>query len=57
VAEKVNEIYENYGIDPKSMEEADLVVIYDYYLKKPEELEVDLAKSRKHTGEFDSDIL
>jgi len=57
VVEKVGEIYENYGIDPRSMDEAGLVVIYDYYLRKLNELEEDLARSRKHAGKFDDDIL
>lgn len=57
IADKVGEIYENYGIDPRSMDESDLIVIYEYYLQKPEELESDLAQSRKHSGKFDNDIL
>ena len=57
IVKKVSEIYENYGIDPKSMEEADLVGIYDYYLQKPKELEEDLIRSREHSGKFDDDIL
>ena len=55
--EKVNEIYQNYGIDTKSMDENDLIDVYNYYAQRPKELDVDLDKSRKFYGKFDNDIL
>jgi hypothetical protein len=56
-AKKVNEIYENYGIDPRSMDERDLTGVYEYYSRNQKELEIDLVKSREYSGKFDNDIL
>ena len=55
--DKVNEIYQNYGIDTVSMDEGDLTTVYDHYLRNPTDLESDLERSRKHSGKFDSGIL
>jgi hypothetical protein len=53
--EKVNKMYENYGIDPEGMEEDDLEAVYQYYATKQEQLEADLKKSIGHSGKFEED--
>ena len=57
VRANVREIYENYGIDPRSMGDDELVIVYDHYSKNQSDLEQDLKKSKKHSGKFDDDIL
>lgn len=53
--EKVNKMYENYGIDPEGMEDDDLEAVYHYYLDKQSQLDLDLKKSIDHSGKFDED--
>ncbi len=55
IKKKVDEMYENYGIDPTGMDEEDLSRVYKYYFGKKEELESDYEQSKKHTGLFDED--
>jgi len=57
VRASVREIYENYGIDPRSMGDDELAVVCDHYSKNKNDLERDLKKSKKHSGMFDNDIL
>ena len=55
IKKKVDEMYENYGIDPTGMDEEDLSRVYKYYFGKKEELEADYEQSKKHAGIFDED--
>jgi hypothetical protein len=55
IKKKVDEMYENYGIDPTGMDEADLARVYRYYFDKREELEDDYEQSKKHAVLFDED--
>ena len=55
IKKKVDEMYENYGIDPTGMDEEDLSRVYKYYFERREELESDYEQSKKHTGLFDED--
>ena len=48
VAEKVNKIYQNYGIDVCDMSDDDLSTVYGWYSKNVESLEKDLKKSEEH---------
>lgn len=55
IKKKVDEMYENYGIDPTGMDESDLARVYRYYFDKREDLEADYEQSKKHAGSFDED--
>jgi len=48
---KVNQMYENYGIDPGS-DEGDLTRVYNHYRSNPEQLEADYQKSKEHADQF-----
>ena len=41
IKKKVDEMYENYGIDPSGMDEEDLSRVYRYYFDRREELDSD----------------
>ena len=55
VKRKVDRIYENYGIDPKGMDDGDLSSVYNYYLENKEELDNDYRDSQAHASKFDDD--
>ena len=55
IKKKVDEMYENYGIESTGMDEEDLSRVYKYYFNKREELESDYEQSKKHAGIFDED--
>ncbi len=55
VKRKVDRIYENYGIDPRCMDDGDLSSVYSYYLENKEELDNDYRESQAHSGKFDDD--
>jgi len=48
---KVNQMYENYGIDPGS-DEGDLIRVYSHYRSNLEQLEADYQRSKEHTDQF-----
>jgi uncharacterized protein YpuA (DUF1002 family) len=48
---RVNQMYENYGIDPGS-DEGDLTRVYSHYRMNPEQLEADYQKSKEHADQF-----
>ena len=48
---KVNQMYENYGIDPGS-DDGDLSRVYGHYRSNPEQLESDYQKSKEHADQF-----
>jgi uncharacterized protein YpuA (DUF1002 family) len=55
---KVDQMYENYGIDPHGSDEEDLTRVYRHYRDNPEQLEDDLKKSKEYSDQFlDEDIL
>lgn len=51
---KVNQMYENYGIDPGS-DEGDLSIVYSYYRSNPDQLDSDYQKSEEHADQFSDD--
>lgn len=55
VKRKVDRIYENYGIDPRGMDDGDLYSVYNYYLENKEELDNDYRESQAHARKFDDD--
>ena len=48
---KVNQIYENFGIDPGS-DEGDLTRVYRHYRENPEQLGPDYQRSKDHADQF-----
>ena len=48
---RVDQMYENYGIDPGS-DDGDLTRVYSHYRLNPEQLEADYQKSKKHADQF-----
>ena len=46
---KVKKMYENYGIDLDDSEDGELTRVFQHYKANPEQLEVDLDKSKKHS--------
>jgi hypothetical protein len=55
VKKKVDEMYENYGIDPTSLDESDFGRVYRYYMENRKELDSDYEDSKRHAGLFDED--
>lgn len=52
---KIYKIYENYGIDPEGLDEGDINIVYDFYLKNPDKLESDYSKSKGLPIKFDEE--
>ena len=48
---KVDQMYENYGIDPVS-DDGDLSRVYGHYRENPGQLEEDYQKSKQHADQF-----
>ena len=48
VEEKVNKIYQNYGIEVNEMSDDDLTVVYGWYRKNLDALAKDLKRSEDH---------
>jgi hypothetical protein len=48
---KVDQMYENYGIDSGS-DDGDLSRVYGHYRENPDQLESDLLKSKEHADQF-----
>lgn len=46
IRKKVDEMYENYGVDPDGVEGEGLDRVYRYYAGKKDQLESDLKKSK-----------
>lgn len=55
IKNKVNKMYENYGIAVDGLDEGDVARVYRYYVDKEEELSADYQKSKKYIGQFDDD--
>jgi len=52
---KIYKIYENYGIDPEGLDEGDINIVYDFYVKNPDKLDSDYSKSRNLPIKFDEE--
>tara|TARA_A100001011_G_scaffold346876_1_gene383568 strand:+ start:486 stop:686 length:201 start_codon:yes stop_codon:yes gene_type:complete len=48
VEEKVNKIYQNYGIEVNEMSDDDLTIVYGWYRKNLDALSKDLKRSEDH---------
>ena len=48
VEEKVNKIYQNYGIEVNEMSDDDLTIVYGWYRKNLDALAKDLKRSESH---------
>jgi len=48
---KVNQMYENYGIDPGT-DESDLSRVYSHYRANLDQLDTDYQKSKEHADQF-----
>lgn len=57
IYEKIERLYENYGIDTAAMDEEEFDRLILDYIKKPGKLDEDLEKSEKHKNKFSEDII
>jgi uncharacterized protein YpuA (DUF1002 family) len=55
VRNKVDKMYENYGIAVDSLDDGDISRVYRHYFDNREELDADYEKSKKYIGQFDED--
>jgi len=49
---RVDKMYQNYGIDPDNSDDSDLSRVYRHYKANPKQLEIDYEKSKKHANQF-----
>jgi hypothetical protein len=55
IKNKVDKMYENYGIAVDRVDEGDIARVYRHYFDRKEELDADYEKSKKYIGQFDDD--
>jgi hypothetical protein len=55
IKNKVDKMYENYGIAVDRIDEGDIARVYRHYFDRREELDDDYEKSKKYIGQFDED--